>query len=397
MKTTKKVVSKSLTMILENPLMKTIMDRTQKIGPVIDTVLSHWEYDLFSRKPGIAQCVTEDGETIIETDLDMASFIAALGERNAVINLPDYNARRPETVKENQVSISKDNRHGKLLGTTSNQQTFSFGIRFKDAQVINLLEDEEVGAYRTFLMTDLHGDLYEGYDGIEFIPTYEENEWFYKKGIWTDDPNVEGNIIHFKNFVSPQKWLSFYGKHYFLIKALENRVAEQIQYMKGVMTEIQESGVKFPLKTGRGQYWKDKAHPYGHFDEEMVWEFEAEIDYPDNDSVYPTVEFTQANLVGINKRIKSLNKSLSKIRYNIRCVELAFANKHNDFDITSCVPTSFMQPGWIDAVWEYGYKQKGKRKKWNRLKLMQPGVGELSVALRFRWAQKKEKVRKGRK
>ena len=397
MKTTKKSVAKTLTMILENPLMKTIMDRQQKIGPVIDTVLSHWDYDLFSRKPGIAQQVTEDGTTIIETDLDMVSFISALGERNAVINLPDYNARRPETVKENQVSISKDNRHGKLLGTTSNQNTFSFGVRFKDAQVANLLEDEEIGAYRTFLLTDLNGELYEGYDGIEFFPTYEENKWFYEKGIWTDDPNVDGNIIHFKHFVAPQKWLSFYGQHYFIAKALENRLVEQIQYMKEHMAQIQEYGVKFPLKTGRGQYWKDTSHPYGHFDYKKVWEFEAEVDYPDNDSVYPTVAFTQGNLVGINIRVKQLSKSLSKIRYHVRCVELAFANKHNDLDIPSGTPKSFLMPGWIDADWEVNYKQKGKRKMWQRMKLMQPGVGELSVALRFRWIQRKEKIRKGRK
>jgi hypothetical protein len=391
----KKKIPKTLKTILQNPLMETIMNRGEKIGPVVDEVLAQWDYDLFKRKPGSAYYVTEDGKTEIETDLDMASFLDALSKRNAVINLPEYNALRPESIKENQVSISKENRHGKLLGVTSNQETFSYGVRFKDAQTVNLLEDDEVGAYRTFLMTNFGGDLYEGYNTLEFVPTYSENKWFYEKGIWRDDPNVKDNSINFKHFVTPNKWLSFYGQHYFIIKALEIRLVEQIKYMKDLSKDMVESGIKYPVTTGRGQYYKDKAHSYGHFDKKTVWCFESEIDYPDNDSTYPTPEYNQTVLVGVKKRTKQLTKQLAKIRYYIRNTELAFANKHGMINGKD-IPIKFHTPAWIDSEWQTDYRLKGKQKRWNRLKLMQPAVGELSVSLKFRWSKKTQKIRKGR-
>jgi len=319
----------------------------------------------------------------------MACFLSALVDRNAVVNLPEYIPLRQGTVKENQVTIDTKNRHGGILGVTSNQDTFSFGIRFKDAQIINLLEDEQIGAYRTFLMTDLDGNLYSGCNSLEFVPTYKENEWFYNN-IWKNDSDVSGNVINFKNFINPNKWVSFYGQYYFIAKSLEKRLVEQIQYMNNLISEMQKQGVKFSLKTGRGKYWQDISHNYGHFKSEKIWEFESDVYYPENDSQYPTLEFNKQNLEALNKRVKSLTKSLAKIRYHLRTVEYAFANKHRHLQNGDQI---FVKPSWIDADWELNYRDKGKKSYWNRLKLIQPGVGEKSVSIKFSWVQRTEKVR----
>jgi hypothetical protein len=174
------------------------------------------------------------------------------------------------------------------------------------------------------------------------------------------------------------------------------RLVDQLKYMREVSQDMVDSGIKYAVTTGRGQYWKDTSHHYGQFDHEMIWCFEAEIDFPDNGSKYPVPEYNQAILMAMKKRIKQLTKSLAHIRYYIRNVELAFANKHRSINDDG-MPKQFFFPAWIkNSKWQMGYKQKGKRKLWQRLKLVQPGVGELSVSLRFRWYEKKRKVRKGR-
>ena len=159
--TQKKRVAKTLTEILNNPIMEIILDRSRDIETIIEEVNNWWGFDLYSRKPGVAYR-DENGST---TDLDLSCFLYELARRNAVINIPEYKSMRATKLKEGQALVSKNNRHGQILGLTANKDVFSFSLRIKDMNVIN---SSGVGDYRNFSITDLDGDFYEGWGNLEF-------------------------------------------------------------------------------------------------------------------------------------------------------------------------------------------------------------------------------------
>ena len=172
--TKKKEVAKTLTNIFDNPIMKTIMDRSKEIDDsIIKEVSSWWRYDMLNRKPGPAY-VDED---FVGTDLDLSCFLYELAERGAVINIPHYKNMRATTKKEGQAIISQDNRHGQVLGLVSNKDVFSFSLRIKD---MNVMTTNNVGDYRNFSITDLDGDWYPGWGNLEFIPTAKENKFIFE-------------------------------------------------------------------------------------------------------------------------------------------------------------------------------------------------------------------------
>ena len=137
-----KQVSKTLKGVLDHPLMETIMDRSKDISVAVDEVTRWWDYDLYTRKPGPAYTVDE---VFTGTDLDLACFMYALSERNAVINIPTYKSMRKKTIKKGQMVTSADNRHGNITGLASNKKVFSFSVRIKD---MNVMTSEQVGDYR---------------------------------------------------------------------------------------------------------------------------------------------------------------------------------------------------------------------------------------------------------
>ena len=135
------------------PALQRILDRSAPVDDLIPIVSSHWGYDLYSRRPGPA--VLENG-VLKPTDLDLACFLSALKDRGAVINLPTYRARRARTEKEGERVVSKENRHGPVMGLVSNKQVFSFSVLVTDHNVIVAGDEakgtrDSVGAPRAFI------------------------------------------------------------------------------------------------------------------------------------------------------------------------------------------------------------------------------------------------------
>ena len=62
-----KKVASTLVNVIDNPMMQAAIDRADPIQPVIDKLMNHWGYDLYTRKPGAAY--TDDG-VFVGTDLD---------------------------------------------------------------------------------------------------------------------------------------------------------------------------------------------------------------------------------------------------------------------------------------------------------------------------------------
>ena len=123
------------------------MDRSKYISGVLNEVQQWWGYDLFSRRPGPAYI----DEKFVGTDLDLSCFLFELSERNAVINIPEYQLVRPTSIKKGFKVVSPQNRHGQIIGLTSNKDVLLFTLRIKD---MNTIKSDSVGAYKNFAITN---------------------------------------------------------------------------------------------------------------------------------------------------------------------------------------------------------------------------------------------------
>ncbi len=364
-----KHVANTLTDILSNTNVQRIQDRrTDLLTDVIPQVEDYWGYDLYTRKPGPAY---KDG-IFVGTDLDLACFLYALVDRKAVIILPRYKAMRAKSTTEGEHIVSKENRHGQILSLVSNKETFVFSVQIKD---MNVMTTDSVGAFRNFSITKFDGSWYEGWDRIEFLASAQENDFVTKNDMWS------GNSVIFKHFVSPNRWTSFYGQYYFITKALVTRLKEEASHWRAVIKDMETNGIKWP-PSGDGAKHEWPKTSTGESKPIKVSAFEVELDLPERIGTWPEYEQNTDNMVALRDRVDRFNKSVTKLQFMLRCTELSLF-KQGDSNL----------PGWIrNAEWEREYVQPGMRKKWDRLILFQPKVGQVGVSLRKRIWEKTERV-----
>ena len=369
----KKHVAKTLRNILENPTMQFIQDRTLPLDDVIKVVQGYWTYDMYNRKPGPA---LRDG--VFEgTDLDLACFLTALAERGAVLNIPRYKSMRPKTSREGERISSSENRHGKILNLVANKDVFSFGLKMMD---MNVMTSESVGDFRTFSLTAPDGNWYDGWDSIGWDPSAKENQFLSENEMWTQ------NRVVFKHFVHPNRWISIYGQHYFLTKALVNRLTEQAADNFKQMKKMLANGIEYP-ETGDGakKVWPKSSKAAG---KSVKFEtMEVEIDIPNSDTLFPQLDSTQENLIALTEQRKKWNNTIiPNLKFSTRITEYAFY-KHGQLKAGG-----EKMPAWLSGgtVWERNFKLPRKQILWDRVKLMQPGVGQFSVSIRKRVKTKAE-------
>jgi len=372
----RKKVATSLTEILDTNRMKVILDRSQPIQPVVDEMLNHWSYDLLSRSPGAAY--TDDG-IFQGTDLDLACFLFALVDRNAVINIPSYKGRRPTQVTEGETIVSKDNRHGAILGVSANKENFSFSVRIKDA---NVMTTNSVGEFRNFMLIDVDGKWYDGWKNIEFMPDAEENDFLTNNSLWS------GNTVVFNNFVHPNRWVSFYGQYYFATKALIDRLTEEAKYLKDVAKSMRDRGIIIGGNGGEKKQWPKKT-VVGEQKSIKVPAFEAEIEYPEISGIYPNpVGGMLPNYNGTtdSELLKATENRARSLTYSI-IPRLRFATRATEYAFHLHSENGKKMPAWIqNAVWDRKYVLPKKKKVWNRL------VFKRGIALRYRNYEKSEMV-----
>lgn len=374
-----KHIANTLTKILEKDTVRIMMDKTHEdLSEVIDTIKSYWMMDLQSRKPAPATIEST-------TDLDLLTFLYALSGRNAAINLPKYVNVRPTILKEDEMIVSKENRHGIVLGPGSNQDTFMFNVKIRDMNVMGKGKDGQdvVGKDRNYVLTNFDGKWYNGWRNISFMPSAEENKFITENELWT------GSSLVFSNFVHPNRWISFFGQYYFESKLLLQTLRERATYYRAVVKDMQSKGVKFPKSEikmpGRpksGYSKGPKKIAVGDAETIKVPAFYVELDIPDSEKDYPEYEYTSENLKKLSDLAhKYTYKDVPKIQVMVRATELAHFNAADRF------------PGWIkDTEWQKDFVPKGKRAKWERLILFQPKVGDFGVAIRKRTVIKTEEV-----
>jgi hypothetical protein len=350
--------------------MQDVLNRQSDVTELIDDVNSFWVYDLLSRKPSPAE-YDDSGKLIKTTNLDLSTFLYALVDRGAVINLPEYKSRRPKSITEGTIVTSSENRHGKIIGLVSNREVFSFGLRILD---MNVMSTDKSGFPRCFLLTDFDGSWYDGWKKIDFIATSEENKFLFENKLLT------GNMIYFNNFVTPEKWVSLYGQYYLLTKALIDRMTDEMRYLRSQKFSLIERGLVSSQQVG-SDYPSTTKLPGKKI---KVQAFEVEVDLPEPEGQYEIYSQSLEGFKIICDKIDKIREALERFRFATRCVEYA-ASKQKYMETF---------PAWITNVsWEKDYKTGPRsRSKWNRLKIVQPGPFQKSIALRTRWYEVTQEV-----
>lgn len=353
--------------IIKHPITKVILDRSTEILMPLKEVEDWWGYDLMARKPSPAY----DEYGIFQgTDLDLACFLYALSERDAVINIPVYKSMTQKKERVDEKVTSQYNRNGKIIGLGANKHFFSFNIKILDQNVIG---QDEVGRPRTFSLTDYYGKWYEGWKTIQFTPTLRENKFITESGLWS------GNKIYFKNFAHPNRWTSFFGHHYVITKLMIERLEDEAKYLNGVIKWMQENGVKFE----KGEGPEEHEYEYGDKKQMKFKASEVEVFVPESCIIgeYEKYPLGMAELALAYQKRKALNRAIGRLRFMTRATEMAhFQN-----------PAAL--PSWLQGVtWEDGFKKPGGRTTWKRLKLYQPAVGEYSVSILKREYEKSQTV-----
>ncbi|MDO8640246.1 MAG: hypothetical protein Q7R33_01770 [Nitrosarchaeum sp.] len=374
----KKKVASTLLNVAETDAMQTILNLGQPIQPVIDETLAHWSYDLDNRKPGPAY--TDDG-VFVGTDLDLACFLYALADRQAVINLPQYKGRRAKQVTEGEIVVSDKNRHGKILGVLANKENMSFSIRIMD---MNVMTTDEVGNFRNFMIVDLDGKWYDGWQTIQFVPDAKENDFMTKNKLWS------GNTVVFKNFIHPNRWISFFGQHYFTTKALLNRLDIEAAHWRNLAKELRSQGVIIGGGNGEKKEWPKKT-TVGDSKSIKVPAIEVEIEHPAFLGSLPTIDnfknvLTNKPITSKSEILKAAEDRAREITYTL-IPKLRFATRATEYAFNFHGDDGNKMPAWIENTpWDRNYVVKGARKIWNRL------VFARDLAIRYRKYQISEIV-----
>ncbi len=366
--TEKKHVAQTLMNVNIHPVALDVMDRgIEDLLPAILEVQGWWGYDLFKRKPGPAY-YDETGKLQL-TNLDLVCFLWELSKRDAVITIPTYKSRRASKTRTDQKTISDKNRNGVITSLQSNQNFFSFSVKIKD---MNIISEDSVGDFRTFMLTDLDGSWYEGWKTIQFSPTLKENRWLYENKLFT------GNTIFFKNFIAPSRWTSFFGHHYFITKLMIERLTEEASWCRAAYKIMLQMGIKFPGEKGPA------AYSYGEKTKgikKIFTSFEVKLQHSPFKGEYKMPKTNQKNMIALYDKQKRYAQIIEGLRFMTRASE--FAHYSN--------PDSF--PGWLKNIkWEEDYSEKGKRIKWQRLVLFQPGVAEIGWSILKRTYEKSTEV-----
>lgn len=344
-------------------------DRSSNGIALAQEVVEDWGCDLSSRK--LRTTLDEDGAKVTEVDA-MALFIE-LARTKKIINLPDYTNARPSTVKEGTVLVSRTNRHGPVLNLSSNKAVFSAGLMTKDANVVTT---DEVGAYRTFMLTDLNGEL-----DMERWSTVE---------ILTQDPAIPDRIS-LTCMVNPGRWASIYGRPYIAAKALMIHLDEKVKDLTK-----QVSALKF--RQSNGKTWGSKTTQVGGSTSIMVDAFEAVLDGFELHGEFEQYSRSAKGLQAAESALKDAKRLLRMLQFLTRMTEKAFYDHavkprlggslsgvlkwvENGGEQAPTVAT------WKKGTWVCGYKPTAQsRTRWARMEML-PGIH-----LRWRVWSKRETV-----
>ena len=353
---------------LQNPYALAIMDRGVQIDEAfIWSILAQSVFSWEGRNPSPA--LDEDGN-FQATDLDLLSFLVPMAQRGAIIEIPRYESRRQKVSRGNERKIGKS-QFGPITGLISSKDVLSFSVRIYDhtIEVTDPLTDKKrLGGHRSYMIVDIDGNWYEGWDRIVFDPTAKENAFLTEKSLWTD------NRVIFKYYVHPNRWQSLYGAPYLLLKMLIERINDEAGFYRAEVNRLEAKGISLPA--GEKELYVHPTHK-GETVPVKVNTMEVQLDLPSFKGQYASVPDTQEGLVQAYRRQKALTWTLRpEVQFVVRADEAAFM-KYGEGKIAP----------WMGARrWEKNFRLPKGRIDWNLMVL------DNDFAIRTREYEKTERV-----
>ena len=344
-------IAETLAELHKNPYVQILTDRTQPIDNILEDILS-WRHNTFyDRHPSSA--FSSSGE-FRGTDLDLFTFLAELDNRNAVINISDYEARRPVTYHLDEILESEENRHGQIISLNGNENVFSFSVKIFDQNVINK-ETGEPGGFRSFLITNLNGELYEGWSKWSADLVEKEDKFLRPRGTFSGE---DRNTLEFKYSVHPNAWQSPYGAPFSIRQIAIKRFIDEAKFYRKIDSIYWDAGIRLERTKGN-RFDKNFERPSrtqrGPGRKVRVPTLEFDIDFPMYGK-YPAVPATSEGRTYAKERSDWLSYSiLSRIRFATQAAAYAFY-EYNGFD---------KRPGWPVPDWQEDVLSPGKKTKMN--------------------------------
>ncbi|MDD5290140.1 MAG: hypothetical protein PHT40_03015 [Patescibacteria group bacterium] len=337
---------------LTDPYAKEIMDRMSPVENFVFPILSQSVFDWTGRNPRPA--LDADGDFQC-TDLDLFSFLMPLADRGAIIEIPRYRNRRQVVVKESERKIGSNN-FGPLHSLVSNQEAFSFSVKIIDQTIMKTNPEtgkETLGEPRNYMIVDVDGHWYYGWDCIRWNPTAPENRFLTEKGLWT------GNSVYFQFYVHPNRWRSIFGAPYLLLKMLSSRLTEEGAFYRNEVKRLEDLGFRLPpgeKKEYEPSISESTTRPI------TVSTMETILDLPPFNGSYPRAINTRNGLLAAYHRQKYLTYVLKPlVQFALRADEAAyFQYGARDMKIAP----------WLDSrAWKTGWRPPKGRVDWNLLVL----------------------------
>ncbi len=352
-----------------DPLAASITNRAMPLTKaIVEAAVRRSVFNWSGRTPH--PVLDDNGHVIHAGDMDFASFFVPLTLRGAVIEIPEYQNRRPWEPKVGMRKIGTTS-FGRIKRLVSHKEAFSFSVLIRDQSIAMERNGvEELGYPMNYMVVDIDGTWHEGCQTIHFKPNAAENAFLHDRRLLLD------NMLSFKYFVHPNRYQSIFGAPYVLLKLLIERMDDEAQYYREEVKRLADKGI-FATKAP-----SDEHEPAGPKKKVKVTTLVTELDFPDflgsvNDYGLPqgdTVERAQAAY----DRQKLITYSWKPLaQFVVRADELAYF-KHGLL--------SDRRPGWAADLKIEPYRVTGERNAWMRIPLPR------GCALRFRSFESSQQV-----
>lgn len=342
---------------LENPLVQQLLSRDAPLTEqMFNSIMRLSVFSWARRNPQPA--VDKDGNFIRHTDLDLLTWLMGMARRGAVIQIPEYKNFRPSQSNPLERHLT-ESRFGPIVSLGSSEKGHSFSIKIFDhsLKVIDAYGRESMGGYRSYMVVDPSGQLYDGWKSITWDPNPAEREFLQDKSL------LYGNTVVFSTAVHPNRWQSVFGSGFLLLKVLLKRVKDEKKFYADEVERLLAMGIRFPIsqgglsgKTNNGR--QPESPKLGNSASVMFTHLQMVLEMPDLDGVYRPVPDTPEGLVYAERRASAMRRMHTDAQFIAEADVLAYKQYGRG-----------RIPHWMgdDAYWETGYRQKGKRTDWNRL------------------------------
>ncbi len=301
---------------LKNEYAQDFMDRNSPLDEKqIAAVINQGTMSYAGRNPSPA--LDENGDFQC-TDLDLLSFLTPIAARHAVIEIPRYRNRRQIVKRQGERKIGT-NQFGPITSLVSNKDVFSFSVKIHDKTIVAKDAEsgqENIGAFRNYMIVDCDGHWYDGWDRIVWDPNAEENAFLKEKKLWT------GNSVRFQHYVHPNRWQSIFGAPYLLKKMLLARIDDEAGFYRQEMKRLAAAGIELPA--GEKLEYKPAIFE-GQTKAIEVETMEMLLAMPEFSGSYESVPLTVEGMLKAYRRQKLLTYTWKPaVQFTARADEAAF-------------------------------------------------------------------------